>query len=29
MSKIFFIENPLMDISVEFTNNEILDKYEL
>lgn len=29
MSQIFFIENPLLDISVELNDNSILDKYEL
>jgi hypothetical protein len=29
MSQIFFIENPLLDISVELADNSILDKYEL
>ena len=29
MSQIFFIENPLLDISIELKDNSILDKYEL
>jgi hypothetical protein len=29
MSQIFFIENPLLDISVELKDNSILDKYKL
>jgi adenosine kinase len=29
MSEIFFIENPLMDISKEFSEDSILVKYKL
>jgi hypothetical protein len=29
MSQLFFIENPLLDISIELKDNSILDKYEL
>ena len=29
MSQLFFIENPLLDISIELKDNTIIDKYEL
>ena len=29
MSSIFFIENPLMDISREFNDTDFLNKYKL
>jgi len=29
MSKIFFIENPIMDLSKEFNDNKMLEKYGL
>ena len=29
MSRLFLIENPLLDISVELNDNTLLDKYEL
>ena len=29
MSKIFFIENPIMDLSKEFDNDSMLKKYGL